>query len=137
MEDSNKEWADDVDEAESEPSLMINLYFKFCRPNYNVQLESIAVNGQVLSIDFAVFFVAKNPWGLHGLGFFVAKNPWGLHGLGTFLNSGITLAFLPPIAYDILINSVSFSYSFLAFEICLRVIISIYILMTWVNRIEL
>ena len=123
MEDSNKEWADDVDEAESEPSLMINLYFKFCRPNYNVQLESIAVNGQVMSIDFAVFFVAKNPWGLHGL--------------GTFLNSGITLAFLPPIAYDILINSVSFSYSFLAFEICLRVIISIYILMTWVNRIEL
>jgi hypothetical protein len=80
MEDSNKEWADDVDEAESEPSLMINLYFKFCRPHYNVQLESIAVNGQVLSIDSAVFSVAKNPWGLHGL--------------GTFLNSGITLAFL-------------------------------------------
>jgi hypothetical protein len=43
------------------------------------------------------------------------------------MDSGTTLAFLPPIAYDILINSVSFSSSFFAFEICLRVIISIYI----------
>ena len=120
-------WMRQSEPSFGEPSLMINLYFKFCRPHYNAQLESIAVNGQVLSIDFAVFFVAKNPWGLHGLGFFVAKNPWGLHGLGTFLNSGITLAFLPPIAYDILINFVSFSSSFLAFEICLRAIINIYI----------
>ena len=106
-------WMRQSEPSFGEPSLMINLYFKFCRPHYNAQLESIAVNGQVLSIDFAVFFVAKNPWGLHGL--------------RTFLNSGTMLAFLPPIAYDILINSISFSSSFFAFEICLRVIISIYI----------
>ncbi len=92
---------------------MINLYFKFCKLHYNVQLESIAVNGQVLPIDFAMFSIVKKLRGLHGL--------------GTFLDSGTMLAFLPPIAYDILINSVSFSSSFLAFEICLRVIISIYI----------
>ena len=91
---------------------MINLYFKFCRPHYNIQLESIAVNGQVLPIDSAVFSAAKKPQGLDGL--------------GTFVDSGTTLAHLPPIAYDSLINSVSLSSSFLAFEICLRVIISIY-----------
>ena len=92
---------------------MINLYFKFCKPHYNVQLESIAVNEQVLSIDSAVFSIAKKPQGLHGL--------------GTFLDSGTTLGFLPPIVYDILINFVSFSSSFLTFEICLRAIINIYI----------
>ena len=84
---------------------MINSYLKFCKHRYNVQLESIAVNGQVLPIDSVVF----------------SKG-----GMETFLDSGTTLTFLPPLVYDILINSVSFS-SFLAFEICLRVIISIYI----------
>jgi hypothetical protein len=84
---------------------MINSYLKFCRRRYNVQLESIAVNGQVLPIDSVVF----------------SKG-----GMETFLDSGTTLAFLPPLVYDILINSVSLSSSFFAFEICLRVIISIY-----------
>ena len=84
---------------------MINSYFKFCRRRYNVQLESIAVNEQVLPIDSVVF----------------SKG-----GMETFLDSGTTLTFLPPLVYDILINSVSLSSSFFAFEICLRVIISIY-----------
>ena len=34
---------------------MINSYLKFCKHRYNVQLESIAVNGQVLPIDSVVF----------------------------------------------------------------------------------
>uniref|UniRef100_A0A2N9HNN3 Peptidase A1 domain-containing protein n=1 Tax=Fagus sylvatica TaxID=28930 RepID=A0A2N9HNN3_FAGSY len=47
------------------------------KPRYNIQLESIVVNGQVLPIDSAVFSAAKKPQGLDGL--------------GTFMDSGTTL----------------------------------------------
>lgn len=62
------------------------------QPHYNIRLESIAVNGQVLPIDSAVFSIPKKRHGLNGL--------------GTYMDSGTTLAFLPPIAYDIFINSI-------------------------------
>ncbi|KAL8508307.1 hypothetical protein ACS0TY_018776 [Phlomoides rotata] len=57
----------------------------FMRPHYNVNLKSIAVNGQTLSIDSSVFSITSNR--------------------GTTIDSGTTLAYLADEAYDPIINA--------------------------------
>lgn len=59
-----------------------------CRPHYNLNLQSIAVNGQILSIDQAVFATSSNR--------------------GTIIDSGTTLAYLAEEAYDPFVNAVSY-----------------------------
>ncbi|KAK7245023.1 hypothetical protein RIF29_39853 [Crotalaria pallida] len=59
--------------------------------HYNLNLESIAVNGQLLSIDPAVFATADNS--------------------GTIVDSGTTLAYLVQDAYDPFINAITTSVS--------------------------
>lgn len=57
------------------------------RPHYNLNLESIAVNGQTLSIDSSVFTTTNTQ--------------------GTIVDSGTTLAYLAEEAYDPFVNAVS------------------------------
>lgn len=59
----------------------------YLRPHYNLNLESIAVNGQTLSIDSSVFATSNTQ--------------------GTIIDSGTTLAYLAEQAYDPFINAVS------------------------------
>jgi hypothetical protein len=57
------------------------------RPHYNLNLQSIAVNGQLLPIDQDVFATGNNR--------------------GTIVDSGTTLAYLVQEAYDPFLNAVS------------------------------
>nr|DAD28647.1 TPA_asm: hypothetical protein HUJ06_030115 [Nelumbo nucifera] len=57
------------------------------QPHYNLNLQSIAVNGQILPIDPAVFATSSNR--------------------GTIIDSGTTLAYLAAEAYDPFVSAVS------------------------------
>ncbi|KAL1352007.1 hypothetical protein AAHE18_06G135500 [Arachis hypogaea] len=57
------------------------------QPHYNLNLESIAVNGQLLSIDPAAFGTSNNR--------------------GTIVDSGTTLAYLIQEAYDPFVNAIT------------------------------
>lgn len=57
------------------------------RSHYNLDLRSISVGGQVLSIDPSVFSTSSN--------------------LGTIIDSGTTLAYLADKAYDPFVRAVS------------------------------
>lgn len=72
-------------------------FLKIFRPHYNLNLQSIAVNGQLLSIDPAAFVTSSNR--------------------GTIVDSGTTLAYLVQEAYDPFVSAVS---NFLL--MCLQVI---------------
>ncbi|KAI3461348.1 hypothetical protein Pfo_018011 [Paulownia fortunei] len=56
------------------------------QPHYNVNLQSIAVNGQILPIDSSVFATSNNR--------------------GTIIDSGTTLAYLAEEAYDPFVNAI-------------------------------
>lgn len=58
-----------------------------CRAHYNVYLESIAVNGQLLPVDSSVFQTTGNR--------------------GTIVDSGTTLAYIATEAYDPFVSAVS------------------------------
>lgn len=60
---------------------------KMFRPHYNLYLRSIAVNGQLLPVDPAVFATSNNR--------------------GTIVDSGTTLAYLVEEAYDPFVMAVS------------------------------
>ena len=60
---------------------------QYFRPHYNLNLQSIAVNGQILPIDESVFATSNNQ--------------------GTIVDSGTTLAYLAEEAYDPFVNAVS------------------------------
>lgn len=62
------------------------LYF---RPHYNLNLQSISVNDQILAINPAIFATSSNQ--------------------GTIVDSGTTLAYLAEAAYDPFVNAVSFT----------------------------
>jgi hypothetical protein len=62
--------------------------FKYFRPHYNLNLQSISVNGQALQVDPSVFATSSNR--------------------GTIVDSGTTLAYLAEEAYDPFVNAVSF-----------------------------
>ncbi|WJX11612.1 hypothetical protein P8452_02206 [Trifolium repens] len=64
------------------------------QPHYNLNLESIAVNGQLLSINPAVFATSDNR--------------------GTIVDCGTTLAYLIQEAYDPLVNAVNTAVSQIA-----------------------
>lgn len=66
------------------------------RPHYNVYLQSIAVNGQILPIDSSVFSTSTNK--------------------GTIIDTGTTLAYLAEGAYDPFVEAVSFGSSFSFFS---------------------
>uniref|UniRef100_A0A7N0RDL7 Peptidase A1 domain-containing protein n=1 Tax=Kalanchoe fedtschenkoi TaxID=63787 RepID=A0A7N0RDL7_KALFE len=57
------------------------------QPHYNVNLQSISVNGQILPIDPAVFATSGNQ--------------------GTIIDSGTTLAYLAEEAYDVFVQTIS------------------------------
>ncbi|XP_062172479.1 aspartic proteinase 36 [Alnus glutinosa] len=57
------------------------------QPHYNLNLQSISVNGQVLPIDPAVFATSS--------------------GKGTIIDSGTTLAYLAEAAYDPFVNAIT------------------------------
>ncbi|KAG6414804.1 hypothetical protein SASPL_122178 [Salvia splendens] len=57
------------------------------QPHYNVNLQSIAVNGQTLSIDSSVFATSSNR--------------------GTIIDSGTTLAYLAEEAYDPFVTTIT------------------------------
>ncbi|KAL1557678.1 aspartic proteinase 36 [Salvia divinorum] len=57
------------------------------QPHYNVNLQSIAVNGQTLSIDSSVFATSSNR--------------------GTIIDSGTTLAYLAEEAYDPFVTAIT------------------------------
>lgn len=59
----------------------------FCRAHYNVYLQSIAVNGQLVPVDPSVFATSGNR--------------------GTIVDSGTTLAYIATEAYDPFVNAVS------------------------------
>ena len=65
------------------------------RPHYNVNLQSIAVNGRTLSIDSSVFATSSNR--------------------GTIIDSGTTLAYLAEEAYDPFVTAVSFKRGYIQF----------------------
>ena len=65
----------------------MSLLFKNCRPHYNLNLLSIAVNGQLLPIDPAAFATSNSQ--------------------GTIVDSGTTLAYLVAEAYDPFVSAVS------------------------------
>ncbi|KAK6144307.1 hypothetical protein DH2020_021127 [Rehmannia glutinosa] len=65
--------------------------FRFHRPHYNVNLQSIAVNGQTLPIESSVFTTSDNR--------------------GTIIDSGTTLAYLAEEAYDPFVNAILQSVS--------------------------
>lgn len=69
--------------------------FQNFRPHYNLNLQSISVNGQPLAIDPSVFATASNK--------------------GTIVDTGTTLAYLTEDAYDPLVNAVSYSEEILTF----------------------
>ncbi|MCI34709.1 aspartic proteinase-like protein 2-like, partial [Trifolium medium] len=56
-------------------------------PHYNLNLQSISVNGQALQIDASVFATSNNR--------------------GTIVDSGTTLAYLAEEAYDPFVNAQS------------------------------
>lgn len=58
-----------------------------CRPHYNLNLQSISVNGQTLPIDPSVFTTSGRQ--------------------GTIVDSGTTLGYLTDEAYDPFIGAVS------------------------------
>jgi hypothetical protein len=66
---------------------MIYFSMKY-RPHYNLNLESIVVNGQKLPIDSSLFTTSNTQ--------------------GTIVDSGTTLAYLADGAYDPFVNAVSF-----------------------------
>lgn len=70
-------------------SLTTQLYFPNFRPHYNLNLQSISVNGQTLPIDSSAFATSSNK--------------------GTIVDTGTTLAYLTEAAYDPLVNAVGFS----------------------------
>ncbi|KAK2395139.1 aspartic proteinase [Trifolium repens] len=57
------------------------------RPHYNLNIQSISVNGQALQIDASVFATSKDR--------------------GTIIDSGTTLAYLAEEAYDPFVNTIS------------------------------
>ncbi|XP_061352418.1 aspartic proteinase 36-like isoform X1 [Gastrolobium bilobum] len=61
------------------------------QPHYNLNLQSIAVNGQLLSIDTDVFATSNNR--------------------GTMVDSGTTLAYLVQEAYDPFVNAITIAAS--------------------------
>ncbi|KAM7257755.1 hypothetical protein ACFE04_013496 [Oxalis oulophora] len=61
------------------------------QPHYNVNLLSISVNGQILPISSSLFQTTSNQ--------------------GTIVDSGTTLAYLPPAAYDPFVNAIMSSAS--------------------------
>nr|CAD1841773.1 unnamed protein product [Ananas comosus var. bracteatus] len=61
------------------------------QPHYNLNLESIAVNGQTLSIDSSLFATSNTQ--------------------GTIVDSGTTLAYLADQAYDPFVNAITSSLS--------------------------
>ncbi|ESR37638.1 hypothetical protein WN944_027715 [Citrus x changshan-huyou] len=61
------------------------------QPHYNLNLQSISVNGQTLSIDPSAFSTSSNK--------------------GTIVDTGTTLAYLTEAAYDPLINAITSSVS--------------------------
>lgn len=67
--------------------MAVSFCFQIFRPHYNVNLQSIAVNGQTLAIDSSVFATTDNG--------------------GTIIDSGTTLAYLAAEAYDPFVNAVS------------------------------
>lgn len=68
---------------------IVNLF----RPHYNLHLQSIGVNGQLLPIDQGLFSTSGNR--------------------GTIIDSGTTLAYLVEGAYDPLVAAVSISIHFM------------------------
>lgn len=73
----------------SRESILINCFFGYCfRPHYNLNLQSISVNGQMLAIDSSVFATSSNR--------------------GTIIDPGTTLAYLAEEAYDPFVSAVSF-----------------------------
>ena len=68
------------------------------RSHYNLNLQSISVNGQVLPINPALFATAS--------------------GQGAIIDSGTTLAYLAEEAYDIFIVAVSLSDEFIMMLHC-------------------
>lgn len=72
------------------------------RPHYNLEMQSISVNGQTLPIDSSVFATSGNQ--------------------GTIVDSGTTLAYLAKDTYDPVINAVNsfnptqFTYTFSFFR---------------------
>ncbi|KAJ1418894.1 Xylanase inhibitor, C-terminal [Sesbania bispinosa] len=62
-------------------------YLPYPWPHYNLNLQSIAVNGQLLSIDPEVFATSNNR--------------------GTIVDSGTTLAYLVEEAYDPFVNAIT------------------------------
>ncbi|GLT80822.1 hypothetical protein SLA2020_522380 [Shorea laevis] len=61
------------------------------QPHYNLNLQSISVNGQQLAIDSSVFATSTNT--------------------GTIVDSGTTLAYLAETAYDAFVNAITSSVS--------------------------
>lgn len=70
------------------PNLHVRIFFSFTRPHYNLNLQSIALNGQTLAISPQVFETSSNR--------------------GTIVDSGTTLAYLAEEAYEIFVNAVSY-----------------------------
>lgn len=68
-------------------SISLSAVYLNCRPHYNLNLQSISVNGQPLPIDPSVFTTSNNR--------------------GTIVDSGTTLAYLAEEAYDPFISAVS------------------------------
>lgn len=66
---------------------MIVSILQFCRPHYNLYMQSISVNGQLLPIESSVFATSANR--------------------GTIVDSGTTLAYLVAEAYDPFVSAVS------------------------------
>lgn len=69
---------------------MLTCFLHVFRPHYNLNLQSIAVNGQQLDIDSSVFSTSTTQ--------------------GTIVDSGTTLAYLAEQAYDPFVNAVSFPF---------------------------
>lgn len=67
--------------------VLLSFYLEFFRPHYNLYLQSIAVNGQLLQIDPAAFATSSNR--------------------GTIVDSGTTLTYLVDEAFDPFVSSVS------------------------------
>ena len=67
------------------------------RPHYNLILQSIAVNGQLLQINPAVFATSSNR--------------------GTIVDSGTTLAYLVQEAYDPFVSAVSMTILSIFFNV--------------------
>lgn len=62
-------------------------FFIYCRPHYNLILESISVNGQILPIDPSIFATSSTR--------------------GTIVDTGTTLTYLTEEAYDPFVSAVS------------------------------